>query len=225
MSDGSLKITYDELRREIGRFLGYSRSPNAWSADETQDVADILRGGCRMFYWPNLPDNRRWSFLCHTEEFHLNSGAFNLPDDFVRLCDTITFSENSRGGKLRQVPETEYRAMRDRNALSGKPFYYAIRQRSNDAGYELLFHPVPSDTVSLLYRYEKSPPDLSEDNQYHLGPASFSELLLAACLFTADKKMNKESLPPDGGLYGGMYSVLLQSALEADKAMTVTPSL
>ncbi len=224
----SLKISYDELRREIGRHLGYGRDPASWSADQIQDVSDILRGGSRLFYWPTLPEGaQRWSFLCQTRSISLaaNVNVFELPADFVRLCGDITYSVNAKGGKLRQIGESEYRALVDRSSLSGRPAYYTVRQRDDDEGYELLFYPVPGDAVSLMYRYEKAPAELDDSNEYHLGPASFSELLLAACLFTADKKMNKESLPADGGLYGGRYAQLLQAALQADKAMQVSAAM
>lgn len=64
-----LTITYDDLRREIGRFLGYGRDPSEWagSSDEAIDVDDILKAGIRRVITPSpLPGEKyahEWSFL------------------------------------------------------------------------------------------------------------------------------------------------------------------
>lgn len=67
----SLAVTYDVLRREIGRFLGLEngRDPSQWTAgsDDSTDVDDILRSGMRrVLNPPPLPNEKyshEWSFL------------------------------------------------------------------------------------------------------------------------------------------------------------------
>src|SRR4030067_839350 len=63
----SLTVDYTTLRREIGRFLGYSRDSAEWDADQTTDVADILTSGLRRYLSPPPVSGERysheWSFL------------------------------------------------------------------------------------------------------------------------------------------------------------------
>lgn len=63
----ALNADYDNLRRSIGRFLGYDRAPASWTADQIQDVADIIRSGLsRVLTPPPLPGERyghEWSFM------------------------------------------------------------------------------------------------------------------------------------------------------------------
>lgn len=63
-SSGSLACDYNNLRREIGRYLDYGRDPADWSANQITDVADILDRGLLQFYYPPDPRLRNgWSFL------------------------------------------------------------------------------------------------------------------------------------------------------------------
>lgn len=66
MAESTLTEAYADFRRHIGRFLGYGRNADDWTADEIQDVADILESGLRQFYSPppvNGRPSHNWSFL------------------------------------------------------------------------------------------------------------------------------------------------------------------
>ena len=69
LTSNALSVTYDELRREVGRFLGYGRDPSDWAggSDEEVDVDDFLRSGVRRVLTPPpLPGEKygyEWSFL------------------------------------------------------------------------------------------------------------------------------------------------------------------
>lgn len=67
MAESTLKITFTELRTEIGRFLGLDRTYANWSADEILDVTAIIKRGLRNFYFPLRTSQNetahRWSFL------------------------------------------------------------------------------------------------------------------------------------------------------------------
>lgn len=64
MAESTLSLTYDDLRRELGRFLGFGRHPagdgslQGWSADQVADSEDILKAAGRLIYAAH-----RWSFL------------------------------------------------------------------------------------------------------------------------------------------------------------------
>ena len=67
MSESTLKITFTEIRTELGRYLDLDRTYASWSADEVADVTECIKRGLRNFYFPmktnvNEPAHR-WSFL------------------------------------------------------------------------------------------------------------------------------------------------------------------
>lgn len=94
---GVLTLTYASLRREIGRFLGYGRDPDAWAdgSDAATDVEDILRSGVRRVITPPpLPGERyshEWSFLrpvatlTTTEPY--TTGTVTISSGVVTLTD------------------------------------------------------------------------------------------------------------------------------------------
>ena len=49
MPPTGLGLNRGQLRREVGRYLGFDRNPASWNTDETQDVDDIIDAGLRQF--------------------------------------------------------------------------------------------------------------------------------------------------------------------------------
>lgn len=71
MAEPTITADFDDLRREIGRYLGYGRASGSWSADEIQDILDILKSAQRRVYFPIDPRNGRgykWSWLMKEDE-------------------------------------------------------------------------------------------------------------------------------------------------------------
>ena len=219
----TLKISYDELRRESGRFLGFSRDPSVWASTETQDVADIIRAGQRHVYWPPVVEgmpSHLWSFLCPSADISLVAGtrSYAFPADFVRLRSDFTFKNASGHRRILKIDEADIRSLWAKSSLVGIPHYCAIRSSGDMAveGYELLVYPEPDSNLAIEYRYEKSPSEIASDNPYHLGQASHSELLLSACLMVADKMLNSESIAPDGGIHAQRFFRQLSASIALD---------
>lgn len=221
----ALKVSYDELRREVGRHLGFDRDPSNWSANEAQDVADVVKAGQWHFYWPPSLDANSpahiWSFLCVSEEISLvaDTATYELPDDFVRMQSGFTFGSNGNQFRLSVIDDEKLRSMQSKSFLKGTPFYVAIRSRSDraDEGYELAFYPTPDKAFTIEFRYEKLPTEISSGNPYHLGPAVHSKLLVSACLMEADRKLNPESIAPDGGLQAQQFFRQLSASIAVDR--------
>jgi hypothetical protein len=219
----SLKISYRELQREVGRFLGFSRNPDDWVDTQPQDVDDIIKAGQRHFYWPPVIEgmpSHIWSFLCSLATINLVSGerSFPLPADFVRPRSDFVFGHSSGGLRMERIPEADIRSLWSRSEQSGIPRYCAIRSAGNPNvdGYELLVYPVPEIDYSIDFMYERSPHEITVDNPYHLGAASHSELLLSACLMVADKMLNSESISPDGGIHAQRFFRQLTASIVVD---------
>ena len=68
MAESTLTPDYAAIRRDIGRelFGGNKRDPSNWSANDIQDVDDILRDGYQMFLYPPPLDRSgayQWRWL------------------------------------------------------------------------------------------------------------------------------------------------------------------
>lgn len=216
----SLRLTYDVLRREVGRFLGFGRDYSQWSSDDTADVADIIASGLRSFYWPSLGDKRyTWSFLKHSAEITTASGttAYDLPVDFSGSLLDFTYSGETGELRLAKADEYELRALHTFATLIGKPKYFAIRSKdgelSTETQYEAILWPVPDGTYTLSYRYAIEPPTLSDENIYPLGNVAHSECILEACLAAAEKTLTPEST---SGYHQQRFAECLAASVKLD---------
>ena len=233
ISPTALKVSYDELRRKVGRHLGFDRNPDNWEANQTQDVADIIKEGQGHFYWPPPIDqtpgarSHLWSFLCVSHQIVLASDtlSYDLPDDFVRVQSGFTFGSNGKHLRLAIVEDEALRSMQSRSYVSGIPRYVAIRSRDDrtDEGYELSVYPAPDRALTIECRYEKMPNEINASNQYHLGPAVHSKLLVSACLMEADRTLNPESISPDGGRNAQAFFQQLAASIAIDRQSPMAP--
>jgi len=95
-ADETLTVTYETLRREIGRFLGHGHDPEDWEADGevAADVGDILRSGVRRVLTPPpLPREKRsheWSFLRPVASFTTTAPYTTGTVEIVDGVATIT---------------------------------------------------------------------------------------------------------------------------------------
>lgn len=221
----NLQITYAELRREIGRFLGYGRDPSDWTADgdEETDVEDVLRSGMRSFYWPPVASEGRfaWSFLRKVGTIVTASGTrdYNLPTDFGGVMEELAYSAGSGRVVVSRTTEDEIRALYGRSDASGAPQYFGLRAIQPGAGasslYEMFLYPVPNAAYTLSFRYAIEPEELSTTNLYHLGGAVHSETVLESCLAAAEKTMDDEG----NGLHAQRFQQCLASSVKIDMEM------
>lgn len=220
----SLRLTYDVLRREVGRFLGFGRDYAQWSSDDTADVADIISSGLRAFYWPSVGDSRyTWSFLKRSATITTASGTrvYDLPVDFSGSLNDFTYDPDAGTLRLAKAEEQEIRSLHAFGSISGKPQYFAVRAKDGELNtetqYEVLLWPVPDGTYTLSYRYAIEPPTLNEQNIYPLGNAAHSECILEACLAAAEKTMTPEST---SGFHQQRFAECLAASVKLDMDMS-----
>jgi len=210
----TLKISYDEIRREVGRQLGIDRDPTNWSTDQGQDVADAIQAGLRRVYFHAA---HVWSFLSGVTSLSTVSGtsSYPAPSDFIRITSDFTYAAGSgadvEGSSLRMVTPTQMESI-SLDTLSEKPRYVSVIP-DHDGTYSFRFHPQPDAAYSLSYRYLREPDTLAAGNQFHEGPASFSELILASIRLECDQRLNPEALNP---LYAERFIQLLDEAIKLD---------
>ncbi len=103
----TMTVTYDVLRREIGRFLGYGRDPSTWdvTSDQFIDVSDILLSGLRRVLTPPpIPGERyshEWSFVRPTVQFNttapVSTGTVTVVSGVVTLAGSTWPSWAAQG--------------------------------------------------------------------------------------------------------------------------------
>lgn len=203
MSESTLSISYSELRRRIGRYLGFSRDPDDWDSDESEDVADVLLSGLRQFYAP--PIEHDWSFLKPVRELSLVAGDddYDMPDDFASLVgDCMTFPSDTQALFVRITGEQMIRQLRQSGVSTGRPQYVAIvptvvsTPASEGQRFEAQFWPTPDQSYTLEYKSEIIPYSLvsteTSSRIHPYGGAVHAETILQSCKAAAELHMNRE---------------------------------
>lgn len=124
MAESTLKLTFTEIRTEIGRFLGYDRTYGNWTADEILDATACIKRGLRNFYFPPRTEQQqahRWSFL-------RPSATLVIWDDLV-TADAITATISFATDPLSTVTASEaafYPSMVGKNLVTASGNSYVI---------------------------------------------------------------------------------------------------
>lgn len=217
----TLEITYDELRRDIGRYLFGYRDETAITGDDTTDISDILRSGLRMFYYPH--SGHVWSFMKQSDSITTTSGTYvyPLPESFAVMTSPLTYDPDKRHLKIEKVDEVTIRSQHANADASAPPHYFAVRAKPIGDGqrtrHELVLYPNPDDEYVLTYRYLVEPLALSESNERPLGGAVHSETILSACLYAAEKMLNPEAIETRGGpVHGAEFEKHLAGSIALD---------
>jgi hypothetical protein len=199
----SLLLTYDEIRRELGRFLGIGSDFSVWPASEAVNIADVIRRGSRRLYYPEvsmLPEGseslagHKWSFLQAELSVSLTSGvAYHaLPSDFICMSERPTIVGSDY--PLQEIAESDIRDMINVEAGVGSPQYYAIKRSAatDPLSYRIVLYPIPTVTLTLAGWYQFDPPEIG-NSQPPIVPSNHAETFLASLLATADEMFNLES--------------------------------
>lgn len=227
MAESALSITYSELRREVGRYLGWSRTDSSWSSVQNTDFADISKRALREFYFPAIDTehpNFEWSFLRLAGTITLATSDFDytLPDGFSGLIldNSVTYASGQSRPPLLKISEADIRKLQSNDStVAGFPAYFAIRNvvhaPTTGQRYEFLVYPTPSAAANLLtlgYRYVYLPEPISSTNIYPAGGALYSEAILAAHLSAAEIVMDTSL----DGPHTQRFRTLLAQAMRAD---------
>lgn len=198
----ALTITYDELRKEVGGYLGYTRDSSAWSVAEGAELDDIVKAGLRQFYWPPPSQGGevvRWSFLSPQATISTSNAtaAYTLPADFGGNATAFTYGAGANTAPLSLISEQHIRSLQAGNSQSGKPAYVAVRPKTSDGSlaqtWEAVLYPTPDAVYSILYRYDVTAQTLGNSNQYPLGGPAHAEAILESCLAVAEERRNDVS--------------------------------
>lgn len=228
----SMPITYAEITREIGRFLGIGENQADWTDEDGVRVTDILLRGSRRFYFPETTigeDGRpiarhNWSFLqAEFADFINPENPYTLidnqvwqylPADFMRLAERLTIQGESF--PLEEILEGDLRGLINSGTFDGPPQYYAIKLNNippvstSIPTYMLGLHPVPTNGMILNGWYLKTPMPVGPTNP-PVCPDIHAETLMESMLMVADEMMNYETGGGTGVHFQKFKALLLNS--------------
>jgi len=125
-----------------------------------------------------------------------------LPDDFAGINGPITYdSDFTRYQGIEERSEADIRVARQNDNTANKPFYFAIVPKAEVEStvegqrWRLTFHPIPDAAYILRYRYNRSPETINDSNPYPLGGEVLGEVILSACLWEANKRLDDGNKP------------------------------
>jgi len=223
----SLAVSYNELQKVIGRYLGYGR--NVYGPDdgsnEWADIEDCIKSGLRQFYAPPVLSNQQfshqWSFLRPVTVIPLTATVadYNMPEDFAGIDGDLTYSPSTALRAVVVVSESAIRTLRQNSPQTGNPTHAAIRPKSTDGssvqGFEIIFWPTPNADVQLTYKYYISPQVLTNANPYPYGGSVHSETILQSCLSIAEQRLNDEK-----GIHWDKFLERLSASIQYDRKVS-----
>ncbi len=121
MAESTLKLTFAELRIELGRYLGWRDA--AIGANDELDIAACIKRGLRNFYFPPRVENRaahRWSFL-------RPQATLTIWDDLITAdAVTATISYSSPVSTVTASEAAFYPSMVGKNLVTASENSYVI---------------------------------------------------------------------------------------------------
>lgn len=216
-SGTTLDVTYSDLLRHVGQFLGFGWDRSSWTRDQLAVADDLVQSGLRQFYRPpaavpeqpvegkpapKQPKPHKWSFLALNSTLAVTTAvdSYTMPAAFNgELVGDITYSYGDQQVHIKQVTDDLLRDLQADTTTStkGPPQYVSIRPRDNSGtarqGWQMVFYPKPDAAYTLNYQYITIPPRLTDASPYPLGSVDHAETILASCLAAAEERMRPES--------------------------------
>lgn len=219
MAESTLTLTFDDLKSEVGFFLGYGSS--GWSAAQETEIEKRVNTGYRRVLYPpatrGVPPGYEWSFLRPTTILSISSddGDYDLPDSFGRLIGEFHYAPDKHYAPVKRIPESMLLDMRSTSDMNGWPTFCAIRFKSSDQStgqrQEVLFYPEPDADYTLYYSFEAYTGQLSDSATYPLGGMQMSELYKESCLAVVES-----SNEDNEGVHTKLYQQLLIDQIARD---------
>lgn len=228
MTAVGLEVTYDDLRRAVGRQLGFTDNPSSWCESAQNLIERDVESGLRMFYFPPvLPGERamhEWTFLKPVGSIITVADVndYDLPDDYGGMVGELTFSDDDNAWRsVTLTGEGKIRQLRQRDpssgVVSGYPELAAVRPKQH-TGYkqhrwEILFWPNIGAQYTVSFQYSVIPGGLDSQREYPYGGAKHAETLLAACLAAMEWRDKQER-----GVFYATFMERLMSSITSDRA-------
>jgi len=163
----NLGLTREELRGEVGRFLGYGRDYGSYNDYQKDDVDSWIRRGLRQFYSPppipGATKSHEWNFLRPTSTLAtvVSTASYTLPIEVGGLVGDLVFASEQAKPSVEVLNYQRFLEAKITNPTrTGRPIYAtATPTQTTDVSpaapmsWTLELWPVPDKVYSLTYRY------------------------------------------------------------------------
>jgi hypothetical protein len=174
----NLGLTREELRGEVGRFLGYGRDYSSYNDFQKDDVDSWIRRGLRQFYSPppipGATKSHEWNFLRPTKTLATvaSTASYILPDEVGGLVGDLVFASEQAKPSVEILNYQRFLEAKITNPTrTGRPIYAAALPTAIEDGvsaavpssWTLEFWPIPDKVYTLTYRYSEIQQDAFEE--------------------------------------------------------------
>lgn len=214
MPESDLTLSIDDLKGEIGAYMGYGRglpfSEPAWDTRQTNNIVAILKSGLSQVYTPPPlspgEPSHNWSFLRPIDEFVLASGTSEaiLPGSFGGFESPI-FVHNPAVAARRWPLKVSHIGIVDslhasQPTTTGAPRYCCEKvlkgTTKNESTRSVLYvWPTADADYTLTAQWKHLPGTLTGSFPYPPGGAEHSELFKASVLAAAELQLDDQPGP------------------------------
>jgi hypothetical protein len=233
MAESSLSLTLDQLRAEVGNFLGFGQgntapyADGAWSTQQQQRIDSCVSSGLRRVIYPEPLEGEKaayeWSWAKPTASVVLDEGASTipLPDDFDAPEGKVTVLTSSTTTQPWPIEWRNEAFIRERYSMcpeqTGPPMLVAlqpVKGTTATAGqrFQLFVFPLADQEYTLQLQYYVSPDMLTSAFPFPLGGAQLAELYLESCLAVAEERQD-DALT----VHREAFKTRLMAAVSADR--------
>lgn len=206
MSAPTVSVTMDDIRGEVGHFLGYGRgaalSETTWTTAQTNDIVVLVRSAMNRVCEPLLPDGSTysWSWLKPFASLTIESGTSRarLPEDFDGFEGPL-FLQGTSATRWFPIDVTNIAHLEHMHATSSSttgPPRIAAEERDKESSPHgsqrsyLRVWPTTDAAYTLRVNYRFSPDTLSGGKPYPPGGPLLGELFMAAAVAVAELKLD-----------------------------------
>jgi hypothetical protein len=222
MAESTLSISFNDLKIEVGHFLGYGPNAADWTAAQLAEIDRIVQTGVRRFYYPpaveGVQADFEWSFIKPetTIATVADQATNDLPDNLGRVVGQFYYPSSSNRVSVVVVSEAQLNEYKSHTDSDGAPRYCCIRHKASDGSdgqrLEVEWYPVPDSAYTLTYKFEAYQGRLSNSNPYPLGGMKHGELVMESCLAVAEERANDEK-----GIHYQNFMAQLITAIALDR--------
>ena len=163
----NLSLTREELREEVGRFLGYGRNYDQYNQYEKEDVNSWIRRGLRQFYSPppipGTAKSHEWNFLRPTGTLSTvaSTATYSMPEEIGSVVGDLVFAGEQAKPSVQILNYQRFLEAKTTNPTrSGRPVYAAATTNHtadvspvSPTAWSFELWPVPDKVYTLTYRY------------------------------------------------------------------------